>query len=90
MGPPSYMQSIVNRDVVIQHMPVIVALSGRERRLKHVIGNMINECMIISSVVLIGKSINEHWSNKYNGTMLPPYKLHTKHEILSRSIARWM
>jgi len=60
MGPPSYMQSIVNRDVVIQHMPVIVALSGRERRLKHVIGNMINECMIISSVVLIGKSINEH------------------------------
>ena len=72
MGPPLYMQSVVNRDVVTQHIPVIVALSGCVHQLKHVTANVINEYMIINSVVLIGKSINEHWSNKYNGMKLPP------------------
>jgi len=54
------MQSIVNQDVIIQHIPVIVALSGCVHQLKHVTVNVINEYTVINYVVLIGKSINEH------------------------------
>jgi hypothetical protein len=41
---------------------IIVALSGdgRDHQLKHIRVNVMNEYTIINSVVLIGKSINEH------------------------------
>jgi hypothetical protein len=60
MGPTSYMQSVINRDVIIQHIPVIVALPGCDHWLKHVTVNVINEYTVTYNVVLIRKSINKH------------------------------
>jgi hypothetical protein len=44
-------------------------------RPKHVVVNLINKYKIIYGVVLIGKTINKHWFNKYNKMMLPKFEM---------------